>query len=65
MMENYRTWYGVELDEDTAEVFRHYLRERGIRYEPSSAWNLIHFECYMTKDERKAANEFIQGVVSK
>lgn len=65
MMEKYRTWYGVELDEGTAEIFRHYLRERGIRYEPSSAWNLIHFECYMTNEERKAANDFLQGVVSK
>ena len=27
MMENYKTWYGVELDEDTAEIFRHCLRE--------------------------------------
>ena len=65
MMENYKEWYSVELDEDTAEIFRHYLRERGIRYEPSSAWNLVHFECYMTNEERKAANDFIQGVVSK
>lgn len=64
-MEHYREWYGVELDEDTAEIFSYYLRERGIKYEPSSAWNLIHFECYMTNEERKAANDFIQGVVSK
>ena len=64
-MDELRTWCSVELNEDNAEIFRHYLRERGIKYEPSSAWNLIHFECYMTNEERKAANIFLQGVVSK
>ena len=64
MLETNRTWYSVELKLDDAEVFREYLVKAGIKYEPSSCYNLVHFECYMTKEERKAANEFLQqGIV--
>ena len=58
-----RVWYGVELTTDNAEVFKHYLRENSIKYEPSSCYNLIHFEVYMTNDERKAANNFLQEML--
>lgn len=61
---NERVWYGVELTVDNAEVFKYYLRENGIKYEPSSCYNLIHFEAYMTNEERKAANNFLQEMVN-
>ena len=65
MMENNRTWYSVELTLDNAEIFREYLHKNGIKFEPSGCYNLVHFECYMTNDERKAANNFIQEVILK
>lgn len=60
MLETNRIWYSVELKLDDAEIFREYLVKAGIKYEPSSCYNLVHFECYMTGEERKAANEFLQ-----
>lgn len=60
MVKNNRTWYSVELKPDHAETFREYLIKAGIKYEPSSCYNLVHFECYMTREECKAANEFLQ-----
>lgn len=64
MLETNRTWYSVELTLDNAEIFREYLVNAGIKYEPSSCYNLVHFECYMTKEERKAANEFLQNGIT-
>ena len=65
MLEIGRLWYSVELTLDNAEIFREYLRENGIKFEPSGCYNLVHFECYMTNEERKAANKFILEVILK
>lgn len=65
MLEIGRLWYSVELTLDNAEIFREYLHNNDIRFEPSGCYNLVHFECYMTNDERKAANNFIQEVILK
>ena len=61
-----KLWYSVELTRDKADIFKEYLRKNDIRFEPSACYNLIHFECCMTPDERKAANEFLQqgGVIA-
>lgn len=64
MLDTNRTWYSVELKLDDAEIFREYLVKAGIKYEPSGCYNLVHFECYMTKEERKAANEFLQKSIT-
>lgn len=65
MLEIGRLWYSVELTLDNAEIFREYLVKAGIKYEPSGCYNLVHFECYMTNDERKAANKYIHEVILK
>lgn len=62
-MENNKTWYSVELNADNAYRFMDYLRTKGINFEPSECYNLIHFECYMTNDERKDANDHLQNVI--
>lgn len=53
-------WYSVELTEAYANLLKHYLRENDIYFEPSSADNLIHFECLMTEDKRDKVNSFLK-----
>ena len=65
MLEIGRLWYSVELTLDNAEIFREYLHKNDIRFEPSGCYNLVHFECYMTNEERKAANEFLRKTIFK
>jgi hypothetical protein len=58
-----KKWYNVELNKKRAEMFSKYLKEQNIKFEPSEAYNLIHFECYMTFEELKAANQFLDGIM--
>lgn len=57
-----RTWVHTELPRDMAEKFKIYLRDNGIYFEPSEAYNLIHFACKMNRDEMRAANDFIDSI---
>lgn len=59
-----RKWYSVELTREKADSFNEYLRENDIRFEPSEAYNLIHFECYMTFEELYAANRYLDELVN-
>lgn len=54
-----RTWLSAEMDKDLAEKFKGYLRELGLKYEPSEVGNLVHFEVHVTHEEAKVANEWI------
>ena len=54
-----KQWYGTEMTKTEADKFRKYLREHDIPYEASGVEHLIHFECCMTDDEAKAADEWI------
>lgn len=51
-------WVNIELERDEAEIFKKYLREQGIKYEPSEAYNLIHIESYMTPEQIREADKF-------
>lgn len=57
-----RKWYNVELPIDKADCLKQYLKSHNIYFEPSSAGNLIHFECYMTDDERELVNDFLKRI---
>lgn len=59
-----RKWYSVELTKHKAEKFNYYLKEHNIKFEPSEAFILIHFECYMTFEELYAANRFLDNLVN-
>ena len=54
-----KTWCSVELNKTDADIFSNYLRDKGIYFEPSSCYNLVHFECHMNSIERETANEFL------
>ena len=57
-----RNWYSVELQKNIANEFKLYLRDKGIKYEPSEAYNLIHFQCFMTEKELYFANQWLRGL---
>jgi len=52
-------WCNVELVKEKAELFKDYLRHHNIYFEPSEAFNLIHFECFVTEEEHYFVNEFL------
>lgn len=58
-----RTWCNVELPREDAELFKRYLRKHNIKFEPSEAYSLIHFECLMTEEEFDAANDWIDQIL--
>jgi len=58
-----RKWYSVELTKENAERFNLYLKENNIKFEPSEAYNLIHFECYMTFEELYCANKWLDELL--
>lgn len=59
-----KQWYGTELSKEEAEIFREYLLKQGIQYEASEVYHLIHFECCMTDDEAKSADNWIVENIS-
>lgn len=57
-----RKFYSVELDKAKAERFKVYLRANGIYFEPSSCYNLIHFEVRLNDAELKMVNEYLENL---
>ena len=58
-MRRKKEWYNVELPLDKADGLKGYLKSHRIYFEPSSAGNLIHFECYLNDIELDLVNEFL------
>lgn len=54
-----KKWYNVALSQEGARLFKHYLRENDIYFEPSQYYELIHLECFMTKEEMLKANNWL------
>lgn len=52
-------FYNVELNEKDAEKLKAYLKENGIYFEPSSCYNLIHFEVKVDEAELEMVNKFL------
>lgn len=55
-----KKWYSVELNKDDAEKFKVFLKLNGIYYEPSSCYNLIHFEIKADAKEVKLVDDFLE-----
>lgn len=60
-MESNREWYSINLSKNNAEDLKEFLYEHDIYYEPSSAGNLIHFECLMNQEEYDLVIEYFKG----
>ena len=55
-------FYSVELNKEDAEKLKVYLKENGIYFEPSSCYNLIHFEVKVDDAELKMVNAFLEDL---
>ena len=55
-----KEWYHVELPVQYVELFKYYLRENDIYFEPSEANYLVHLSCQMDEEEAEKANGFIK-----
>lgn len=54
-----KPFYSVELNEEKAEELKTFLKSNGIYFEPSSCYNLIHFEIKADETEFKKVNDFL------
>ena len=52
-------FYNVELNHENAEKLKAYLKAEGIYFEPSSCYNLIHFEVKADEQELEKINKFL------
>lgn len=57
-----KAFYNVELNKEDAEKLKAYLKENGIYFEPSSCYNLIHFEIKVDKEELEKVNGFLENL---
>lgn len=57
-----RKFYSVELDKAKVERFKVYLRANGIYFEPSSCYNLIHFEVRLNDAELNMVNAYLENL---
>lgn len=52
-------FYNVELNKEDAEKLKAHLKDNGIYFEPSSCYNLIHFEVKVDEMELEKVNKFL------
>ena len=57
-----KNFYSVELNKDDAEKLKAYLKVNGIYFEPSSCYNLIHFEIKVDEEELEKINKFLENL---
>ena len=55
-------WYNVELNEKDAVEMKEFLTERGIKFDTSGCFELVHFEIFLEKDSEdyKAVNDKLE-----
>ena len=53
-----KKWFNVELNERDSVKMKEFLAEKGIKFETSGCFELVHFEILLEKDseEYKAVN---------
>ena len=57
-----RKYFSVELNKEDAEKLKVFLKRKGIYYEPSSCYNLIHFEVKVDEEELKMVDDFLEAL---
>lgn len=57
-----KQYYNVELNKDNAEKLKVFLKLNGIYFEPSSCYNLIHFEIKVNEAELEMVNDFLENL---
>lgn len=56
-----REWNCVNLNREEADLFRKFLRDAEIAYEPSEMGEFIHFEVFVNEQERTRCDAFLSG----
>ena len=61
-----KKWFNVELNERDAVKMKEFLIERGIKFETSGYFELVHFEILLEKgsDEYNAVNNKLENLWS-
>ena len=54
--------YNVELSRENWQVFRKYLIENNITFEPSECFNLIHVEIKCSEHQAAKINNFLEAL---
>lgn len=57
-----KQFYNVELQPKQAELLKDFLRENNIYFEPSSCYNLVHFEIKADNKEVEKVNQFLNDL---
>jgi hypothetical protein len=60
-MDDYK-WYSTELNMVESENAKEWLIEEHIDFESCGCYNLIHISAYMTADDAKRFNDFIDRI---
>lgn len=55
-----RKWKSVEVTKEIAEKLRRFLKVKGIRYEASGCYNLIHFQILVNERETEKINTWLE-----
>lgn len=55
-----KQWYNVELNHEDAKKLKFFLKSNNIYFEPSSCYNLIHFEIKLDEAGKKLVDEFLE-----
>ena len=60
-MSKFQSWFSVELKNIfSVEILKDFLRNEGIRFEPSGCFNLIHFEIFVPDEKTyNLINDFL------
>ena len=65
MKEKYKTdrvYRSVELPKGKdSDEFKQFLKDSAIKYEPSEAWNMIHFEVLVDEYEENECNKYLEN----
>lgn len=57
-----KKWYSVEVKPQESEAIGIYCKTRGIRYEASSCFNMVHFEIELMENQVKPMNDFLSRI---
>ena len=60
-MSKFHSWFSVELKNIfSAEILKDFLRNEGVKFEPSGCFNLIHFEIFVPDEKTyNLINDFL------
>lgn len=62
MQNTHQDWCSVTLDKPEAELFKVFLKQKGIRYYPSECGRGIYFSVYVSIGELMECNDFLDSI---